>query len=94
MSRLWRIFFNVIFLNYRFLSRTQETSDPSASVPSDIDYIETWRGMEKCKQLGLARSIGVSNFNSEQITRLIANSSIKPVNNQVQFYINISCLSK
>ena len=52
-------------------------------VPSDIDYIETWKGMEKCKNLGLTRSIGVSNFNSEQIKRLVNSSEIKPANNQV-----------
>lgn len=64
----------------------QESSDSSVSVPSDIDYVETWRGMEKCKELGLARNIGVSNFNSEQIARLVENSTIKPVNNQVKCF--------
>lgn len=39
--------------------------------------------MEECKRQGLARSIGVSNFNSEQITRLLSSAKIKPVNNQV-----------
>ena len=52
---------------------------------SDTDYLETWKGMEECKRQGLARSIGVSNFNSEQITRLLASAEIKPVNNQVCF---------
>lgn len=39
--------------------------------------------MEKLVDLGLVKSIGVSNFNSEQIERLLANCRIKPVNNQV-----------
>lgn len=51
---------------------------------ADTDYLETWRGMEECKKQGLARSIGVSNFNSEQITRLLSAAKIKPVNNQVK----------
>ena len=49
----------------------------------DIDYIETWKGMEECKAQGLARSIGISNFNSEQIERLMPVAKIKPANNQV-----------
>ena len=39
--------------------------------------------MEECKKQGLVRSIGVSNFNSEQINRLLTDGTIKPVNNQV-----------
>ncbi|XP_059054325.1 aldo-keto reductase AKR2E4-like isoform X2 [Achroia grisella] len=43
-----------------------------------IDYIETWRGMENVVKLGLARSIGVSNFNKEQLDRLLTAAQIKP----------------
>jgi aldehyde reductase len=50
---------------------------------SDVDYLETWTAMEECVTLGLTKSIGVSNFNSEQIERLLANCKIKPVMNQV-----------
>ncbi|XP_061722826.1 aldo-keto reductase AKR2E4-like isoform X3 [Cydia pomonella] len=52
--------------------------------PSDIDYAETWRGMEVAKTLGLAKSIGVSNFNSSQLDRLFNNSQIKPAVNQIE----------
>lgn len=51
---------------------------------SDVDYLETWHGMEDCLTQGLTKSIGVSNFNSEQITRLLNNCKIKPVNNQIE----------
>ncbi|XP_037573620.1 aldo-keto reductase family 1 member B1 isoform X4 [Dermacentor silvarum] len=51
---------------------------------ADIDYLETWEGMEECKRKGLVRSIGVSNFNSEQITRLVKSCQIKPVMNQIE----------
>ncbi|KAJ8680125.1 hypothetical protein QAD02_015912 [Eretmocerus hayati] len=57
---------------------------------TETDYLETWKGMEECKRLGLARSIGVSNFNSEQITRLLTNATIKPVNNQVEVTLNLN----
>ncbi|XP_047999268.1 aldo-keto reductase AKR2E4-like isoform X2 [Leguminivora glycinivorella] len=52
--------------------------------PSNIDYVETWKGMEEAKKLGLAKSIGVSNFNSTQLDRLFANSQIKPAVNQIE----------
>lgn len=54
---------------------------------SDVDYTETWKGMEECVNQGLAKSIGVSNFNSEQIKRVLDMAKIKPANNQV--YLSI-----
>jgi len=51
---------------------------------SDVDYVDTWKAMEDASSKGLAKNIGVSNFNSEQITRLIENGKIKPVTNQVR----------
>ncbi|KAF5276028.1 hypothetical protein FQA39_LY00824 [Lamprigera yunnana] len=50
----------------------------------DYDYVETWKGMEECVQLGLTKGIGLSNFNSQQIDRILQNSKIKPVINQVE----------
>ncbi|CAH2052457.1 unnamed protein product, partial [Iphiclides podalirius] len=50
----------------------------------DIDYLDTWRGMEDAKKLGLTKSIGVSNFNSEQINRIINNCEIKPAVNEIE----------
>ncbi|CAH2052009.1 unnamed protein product, partial [Iphiclides podalirius] len=49
-----------------------------------IDYTETWRGMEKAVELGLARSIGVSNFNEQQLGRLLEYAEIKPAVNQFE----------
>ncbi|XP_012539612.2 uncharacterized protein LOC105838526 [Monomorium pharaonis] len=59
-------------------------------VESDTDYLETWRGMEECIFEGLTRSIGISNFNSEQITRLLESAKIQPVNNQIEVNINVN----
>lgn len=57
---------------------------------SDVDYLDTWRGMEEALKLGLTKSIGISNFNAEQIDRVLKNSSIKPVVNQVECNPNIN----
>ncbi|VEN39847.1 unnamed protein product [Callosobruchus maculatus] len=51
---------------------------------SDVDYLDTWKIMEDICRKGLAKSIGVSNFNKRQITRLLENAKIKPVVNQVE----------
>ncbi|KAG4076314.1 hypothetical protein HA402_005757 [Bradysia odoriphaga] len=51
---------------------------------SDVDYVDTYKAMEKLLVTGMVRNIGVSNFNSQQIDRLLANCSIKPVVNQVE----------
>ncbi|XP_053668611.1 1,5-anhydro-D-fructose reductase-like [Anopheles marshallii] len=54
------------------------------TIDSDVDYLDTWKAMEKLAKSGKVKSIGVSNFNSEQLTRLLANCEIKPVTNQVE----------
>ena len=53
------------------------------TLDEDISVVETWKGMEDAYRLGLAKSIGVSNFNSEQLGRVLKHSFIKPVVNQV-----------
>lgn len=54
-----------------------------------IPMHKVWEGMEKCVELGLARSIGVSNFNVQLICDMLAYCKIKPVCNQVE--LNPSC---
>lgn len=54
---------------------------------SDVDYLDTWKGLEHVVNLGLVKSIGLSNFNSQQVKRILENGTIKPVMNQVRFGI-------
>ena len=42
--------------------------------------------MEKQVDFGLARSIGLSNFNEEQIERIVNNARIQPANLQVELH--------
>jgi 2,5-diketo-D-gluconate reductase A len=44
-----------------------------------------WPGMERSRELGYARSIGVSNFSAAELDRVLAEATIAPVVNQVQF---------
>ncbi|XP_073982060.1 1,5-anhydro-D-fructose reductase-like [Rhodnius prolixus] len=53
----------------------------------DTDHLAVWKEMEKQVNEGRTRSIGVSNFNLKQLKRIVENSQIKPVNNQVEMHI-------
>lgn len=55
-----------------------------------MDYLETWSGMEECVNKNLVKNIGVSNFNSQQVERLLASAKIKPVCNQVELNPNLN----
>jgi diketogulonate reductase-like aldo/keto reductase len=44
-----------------------------------------WPGMERARELGYARSIGVSNFDVAELQQVLATASIAPAVNQVQF---------
>lgn len=61
---------------------------------SDIDYLETWQGMEDVYHSGKVKNIGLSNFNSLQIAEVLKNGTVKPVVLQVEChpYLNQSKL--
>ena len=44
-----------------------------------------WPGMERARERGLARSIGVSNFSAGDLAAVMSAAAIPPVVNQVQF---------
>lgn len=48
-----------------------------------MDFVDTWKAMEELQRKGLTRAIGISNFNSKQIDRLLKSAEIVPVTNQV-----------
>lgn len=56
-------------------------------VAEKTDLIGTWKAMEELVDLGLTKSIGVSNFNISQIERICKIAKHKPVINQVECHI-------
>lgn len=57
---------------------------------SDVDYVKTWKALEDCVDEGLTRSIGLSNFNSKQIQRILDEARIKPSVVQVECTVHLN----
>ncbi|MCF8564079.1 aldo/keto reductase [Alicyclobacillus tolerans] len=49
-------------------------------------YKETWRALEKLYAQGLVRAIGVSNFQIHHLKDLMADASVAPMVNQVEYH--------
>ena len=54
--------------------------------PNQGRYVETWKALVRLKQEGRARSIGVSNFTAEHLERVIGETGVKPVLNQIEIH--------
>ncbi len=55
-------------------------------LPMFDQYVETWRAFERLLADGRVLSIGVSNFEIEHLERLLAETDVTPVVNQVELH--------
>ncbi|MEZ4731309.1 MAG: aldo/keto reductase [Caldilineaceae bacterium] len=53
-------------------------------LPQRDEYISTWQTFEQLLASGKTRSIGVSNFKPAHLERLFAETTVRPVANQIQ----------
>lgn len=54
--------------------------------PAQDRYVETWRALIRLHDEGRARSIGVSNFHAAHLDRLVAETGVVPVLNQIELH--------
>ena len=53
---------------------------------SEIDFVETWKAMEEIYRSGGAKAIGVSNFQTNHLRRLVQETEIVPAVNQIEVH--------
>lgn len=54
--------------------------------PSVGLFREAWRGLVELRELGVARSIGVSNFTADHLAAIIADTGVTPAVNQIELH--------
>jgi 2,5-diketo-D-gluconate reductase A len=54
--------------------------------PSRDLYVDTWRALIRLREEGKVKSIGVSNFTAEHLDRIIAETGVAPVLNQIELH--------
>jgi diketogulonate reductase-like aldo/keto reductase len=59
-------------------------------LPAQDRYVETWKALIKLNEDGVARSIGVSNFQAEHLERIIDETGVTPALNQIELHPYLS----
>ena len=54
--------------------------------PQNDTYVQAWQQMIKLQEQGLTKSIGVCNFNEPHLKRLIEETGVSPVINQIELH--------
>jgi len=55
-------------------------------VPAQDRFLDTWRALIKLREDGLVKSIGVSNFRIADLERIISETDVAPVLNQIELH--------
>ena len=55
-------------------------------IPGQNRYAEAWKTLVELKEQGRIRSIGVSNFNEDHLERIIGETGVIPVVNQIELH--------
>ncbi|TYL54492.1 aldo/keto reductase [Agromyces mariniharenae] len=55
-------------------------------VPSTDRYVDTWRALVRLQEEGRVQSIGVANFHAHHLERIIGETGVAPVVNQVELH--------
>ena len=55
-------------------------------MPAQDKYVATWKALNRLRTEGIARSIGVCNFNIDHLERLIGETGVVPALNQIELH--------
>jgi 2,5-diketo-D-gluconate reductase A len=55
-------------------------------VPSQNKYVEAWKALVELQKAGRIKSVGVSNFNQDHLERIIGETGVTPVVNQIELH--------
>lgn len=90
LSALQLEYIDLLLLHWPFSFKQQDEdlfpTEDNKVVGADVDFVEAYQALEQLVDAGLVRSIGVSNFNVEQLKQLLSVARIKPVTNQVELH--------
>ena len=50
----------------------------------NVDYVDTWKALEKTFKSGKCRAIGVSNFSKAELERLLKETEVVPAAHQIE----------
>lgn len=59
-------------------------------LPANDLYVETWRALIRLRDEGRVKSIGVANFHEPHLTRLIDETGVTPVLNQIELHPSLA----
>ncbi|XP_022253961.1 alcohol dehydrogenase [NADP(+)]-like, partial [Limulus polyphemus] len=93
LDRLQLTYVDLLLLHYPANDEecNEDSTTPGGFVDiSQDDLFQTWKGMEDAFQIGMAKAIGLSNFNLKQIQLIRQNGRIKPANVQVECHAYLS----
>ena len=55
-------------------------------VPAQNKYVEAWKTLVELQKAGRIKSVGVSNFNQDHLERIIGETGVTPVVNQIELH--------
>ncbi|XP_058138449.1 dihydrodiol dehydrogenase 3-like isoform X2 [Dasypus novemcinctus] len=89
LKKLQMDYVDLYIIHFPFAMKTGEELFPvdedGKYILDTVDLCAIWEALEKCKDAGLTKSIGVSNFNHKQLEKILKKPGLKykPVCNQI-----------
>ncbi|KAK9063830.1 hypothetical protein SSX86_017702 [Deinandra increscens subsp. villosa] len=75
----------LIHMPFKLITQDDQYKGPVANeCIAAMDIKAVWEGMEECQNLGLTKSIGVSNFPFKKIEQILSFAKIPPAVNQIE----------